>query len=463
MRENWKYRLKRTFDNRFAMTAVLFLAIMVWGCAVVLSTLAAGPACKGFETALELVKTDPTAPGRVLQAASTDLAAPAPAPDYAKTAAAQTSAAEQAVTRALEDDHSLIQLYGLYQSLAGRTVIEDTADPLYAVIKRPDGTLTFTGQGDPDPKAQAAELKRLELELEERGCRLLYLQAPPKVDAEDDGLPVGVEDTSNTCADRLLVQLEALGVNYMDFRQTLKRAGGDWSHWFYATDHHWTQEAAFVCFQELCQKLEAEYTQTLPVSHGSKTVPITIPARLTDPDSYTTTVLPRFFLGSHGQRVGSFYGGVDDFAIHAPNFPTLLHYDTGDGHRYGDAQDTILFSEQTQKRDWFGASPYACFGGSGSITYVTNYYNPQGPRILLIGDSFAGAISPYLVLSSSQLTTVDPRGFSGDLLAYVDWLHPDVVLVLYSSGMVRSETYFRLLSQPQPSKADVLLPKKEQS
>lgn len=459
METNWKYALKRRFGNRFAMTAVLFLAVMLWGSAVVFASLASGPACAGFETEFDGVKTDPCLPSRALQAAATDLHGPVPAPDYAKAVSAQTAAAEQAITKALEADHSLIQLYGLYQNLAGRTVIEDTAEPQYAVVKLPDGALTFTGQGDPDARAQAAELKRLELALEERDCRLLYLQAPSKVDPDADTLPAGVEDTSNACMDRLLVQLEALDIDYMDFRQTLKANGGDWSHWFYATDHHWTQEAAFLCFQELCQKLEAEYTQTLHASYGGKTVPITIPQRYTDPGSYSSATLSGFFLGSQGKRVGSLYGGTDDFLLHTPKFPTLMRYDSAfSDQRYGDAQETVLFPDRVARRNWFDATPYEYYaGGDSPVAQLTNYYNPQGPRILVIRDSYACAMTPYLSLISSQLTTIDPRTFSGDLLSYVDWLRPDVVLVLYSSGPTRGEESYRLLSQHQPSKADILL------
>ncbi len=457
-----KYRLHRLFGNRFAWTAALFLAITLWGSVTVLfGVLDAHTSCAGYrapDARVLRVKSDPTAPTRTLAGApaADDLDAPAETTPWSRQISAKTAAAEDAVTSALERDHSLIELFGLYQNAVGRTVVEDPAQSQYAVVKLPDGSLTFTGEGNPDPQAQAAELKRLQLALAERDISLLYLQAPSKLEPGADVLPTGIDDPSNACADALLAALDDKGIDYLDFRETLKDAGGAWTGWFYRTDHHWTQAAAFRAFQELCEKLE-DYDQTVTVSWGTKRRRIEIPERYTDPASYVSATLPDFFLGSQGKRVGSLYAGTDDFVLHTPRFPTLMHYSaSGDGERWGDAAETVIFPERVEQQNWFDATPYTYYaGGDYPIAFLTNFYNPQGPRILLIRDSFAGAMTPYLAAVSSQLTTVDPRSFSGDLMSYVDWLHPDVVLVLYSSGMVRGEEHYRLLSQPAgPSKAD---------
>lgn len=464
-----RYKLKHALSNRYALTAVLFLAITLWGTVTVaLGVLDQRTACAGYKVPFArtaMVKSDPTSPERPPRtAAVTTLDAPGDAASWPRRLSAATAEAERAVTKALEEDHSLIQLYGLYQRLVDRTVVEDPADSQYAVMKLPDGTLTFAGQGEPDPKAQAAELKRLQTALAQQDVSLLYLQAPSKQEPGTNRLPTGVEDSSNRCADALLAELEAMGVDHIDFRKTLQQAGGDWSHWFYTTDHHWTQEAAFLCFGQVCEKL-AGYTQTLSVSWGSKTRPISIPAQYTDPASYATATLPRFFLGSHGKRVGFLYGGADDFLLHTPKFPTLLHYSAGsDGQRYGALEDTVLFPQRVETRRWFDATPYEYYaGGDYPVASVDNYYAPDGPRILLIRDSYANAMTPYLSLVSSHLTTIDPRHFSGDLLEYIHYDRPDVVLILYSSGMVREETYYRLLAQPTPSKGDALMWKEDET
>lgn len=462
---NWKYRLKYALGNRYALTAVLFLLITLWGSVTaLLGEIDLRTACKGYEVpygAKAPAKTDPTVPDRTLDTvAATALDLPTPTTPWPRQLSAQADRAEARVTKALENDHSLIQLFGAYQDFSERTVVEDTADPQYTVVRLPDGSLTFVGQDEKvRADAQAAQLLRLQTALEERDISLLYIQAPSKLDPEDTRLPYGVTDPSNGCADRLLAALEEHGVDALDLRRTLKDAGGAWEDWFYRTDHHWTTEAAFTCFQDIVQKLEG-YEQTVKVGLGTKRQAIHIPARYTDPASYRQEVLPGYFLGSQGKRVGSLYAGVDDFTLWAPSFPTLLHYAvSADLDRFGGLEDTLLFSQRVETRDFFGANPYTYYsGGDYPIARITNYYNPQGPRVLLIRDSFACPVTPFLALCASELTTIDPRTYSGDLLRYIDAAKPDVVLILYSSGMVRSDTYYRLLPQtPAPSKSDVLM------
>lgn len=459
---NWKYKLKHAFANRYAMTAVLFLLITLWGSlTATLGMLERGSACEGYIRPKEalLVKADPAVPGREMVCAAADLAAaPAPVAPWPRQIAEKTTAAETAVTGAMKEDHTLIEVFGAYQSLTGRTMVEDAAQSEYAVAKLPDGSLTFLGEGDPDPWVQASELKRLQTALDERDIGLLYLQAPSKLEPGEDVLPYGLDDPSNDCADRLLAALSEAGVDSLDLRQVLAEAGGDWTDWFYKTDHHWNQEAAFLSFQALARELE-HYGQTVNVGLGTKRRGIAIEGRYTDCDSYDKTTLPRFFLGSQGKRVGSLYAGVDDFVLWTPNFPTLLHYAgaTG-GDRYGDMAETVLFAQRVEERDFYNANPYSYYsGGDYAFAQATNYYNPEGPRVMLIRDSYAGALTPYLALACSQLTTIDPRHFTGDLLSTVEWVRPDVVVVLYSSGMVRQEEPYRLLAQPSaPSKGDSL-------
>lgn len=457
---DWKYRIKRLFANRFGISAALFLLVLVLGAfSAVFGVLRDASACAGFKRP-EFSKQDPslpraTAPLPVRTAAT--LNAPAPVDSWPDRLSQQAAAAETAVQNALTNQHFLIHLYGGYQRLTGRTVIEDSADPTYSVVRLDNGLLNFSTDDVTDPEAQAATLKRLGHALDQRGISLLYLQAPGKPEPGREGLPYGVDDTANQNADDLLAALEQGGVDFIDFRQTLRDAGGDWADWFYTTDHHWNQEGAFTAFQALCDKLE-DYDQTVPVSRGTKRRAISIDPKWTDRDSYRVTTLPNLFLGSQGKRVGSLYAGQDDFALWVPKLPTLLRYDATNPPSHGDAEDTVLFPQRLEEEDPFIANPYTYYaGGDYGVSRIKNYYNPTGPRILLVRDSFACALTPYLAYVASEVITVDPRYFSGDFLSYVDWTTPDVVLVMYAPGTLRSADSFSFLAQSAaPSKGDAL-------
>lgn len=457
---NWKRKCVRFFTNRFSLSAVLFLLVITVGAfSSLLGVLDGKTACSGF-TRPTLVKTDPTRPHDALTAptfSARALNAPAPVSSWSDRVTQKTAAAENAVQTALTDQHLLIQLYGGFQSFTDRTVVEDTADPDYSVSRLDNGSLTFTTAGTPSATSQAAFLKRLQFALDDRGIPLLYLQAPSKVGGGNDDLPYGVTDTSNQNADALLPLLDEAGIDYLDFRQTLRDAGGSWAEWFYATDHHWNQEAAFTAFQALCGKLE-DYDQTITVSRGAKRRPITIDEKWAQRETYDITTLSDRFLGSQGKRVGSLYAGMDDFDLWVPKCPTLLRYDATTPAAHGDAGETVLFPVRLEEPDPFKGNPYTYYaGGDYGFTRVTNYYNPQGPKVLLVRDSFACAITPYLAYSCSELSILDPRYFQGNFLQYVDWVDPDVVLVMYAPGTLRTEAAFSFLAQPTPpSKGDVL-------
>lgn len=456
----WQRKLYRFLTNRFALSAVLFLLVITVGAfSALFGVVDSKTACAGYALPT-LVKADPTRPhGQPVAAplAARALNTPAPVASWAERVTKKTAAAESAVQTALTDQHTLIQLYGAFQAFTDRTVVEDTADPTYSVVRLDSGTLAFTVDSASRPAAQAATLKRLQHALDTRNISLLYLQAPAKMAPGNDVLPYGVADSGNQNADALLRLLEEKDIDCLDFRQTLLDAGGDWPDWFYTTDHHWNQEAAFTAFRALCGKL-TDYDQTSTVSRGTKRRPITIDEKWTQRESYDITTVPSSFLGSQGKRVGSFYAGLDDFDLWTPKYPTLLRYTATNPASHGGAEDTVLFPVRLEETDPFKGNLYTYYaGGDYGYTTITNYYNPQGPRILLVRDSYACAITPYLAYSCSELIIIDPRYFHGNFLQQVDWTAPDVVLVMYSPGTLRTDTAFSFLSQPDPpSKSDAL-------
>lgn len=456
-RPKWSYQFKRLFANRFGMTAAAFCLILLAGGLVSLfGSLGVRSACGGYSRLPAYAKGDPTAPSRRLEAPSTTLEGEAPVISVDAQLAEKTAKAEATVNKALEENRLLVQLYGGFQALTGRTVVEDTADPRYSVVKLPDDSLTFVNDEENVPEHQAAELKRLQLTLEDEDISLLYVQAPTKLEPGKTELPAGVNDTANASADALLEALAEKKIDTLDLRKTFAQTGENWRDYFYTTDHHWNQRGAFLAFQTVAGALE-NYSETKPVSKGTKRQRISIDDKYLDRENYDITTLEDYFLGSQGKRVGSLYAGAEDFELWKPKFPTLLTY-SARKEGYGNAEKSVLFPERVEKLDWFKENPYTYYsGGDYAAARIKNYYNPQGPKVLVIRESFACAVTPYLAYACSEVTTVDYRYFTGDLLSYIRWVKPDVVVVLYSAGTTRTEEPFRLLTQPTaPGKGEVL-------
>ena len=345
------------------------------------------------------------------------------------------AAADATANSALDQDHLFIQLYGGVQALSDRTVIEDV-DPRYSVVKLADGTLTFVNSQPQDVTGHGRAVARLSLALEERDIPLLYVQAPQKLQPQDSRLPAGVNDYGDHYADQVLSVLKEQGVATLDLREAFIATGREWSSFFFRTDHHWTPEAAFLANQVLSARLEEKYGWDFPHQN-------------TDPDSFQRVTLSDWFLGSQGKRVGSLYGGVDDIEIWIPQFETDFTYlvPIYDMERTGPFEESLLFPERVEELDWFGGNPYTLYsGGDYPMGRIYNHTNEQGPRILLLRDSYACVLTPFLALNCSELITIDLRYFGDDLLAYVDWLEPDLVLVIYTAGSTAIEELFSFFS-----------------
>ena len=352
--------------------------------------------------------------------------------------------ADAAANSALDKGHLFIQLYGGVQALSDRTVVEDV-DPQYSVVKLTDGTVTFLNPEPQDVTGNGRAVVRLGEALEKREIPLLYVQAPQKLQADDSRLPVGVTDYGNDYADQLLGVLEENGVATLDLREVLADTGRDWSSFFFRTDHHWTPEAAFIAHQALAEVLEADYG-------------FTIPAENTDAGAFTRTTLSDWFLGSQGKRVGSLYAGVDDIEIWRPNFPTEFTYSIPiyDTERTGPFETSLLFPERIEEKDFFNGNPYTLYaGGDYPMARIYNLLAPDRPRVMLLRDSYACVLTPFLALDCGELITIDLRYFNDDLLTYVDWLEPDLVIVMYTAGSAALDQLFHFFpgDTPQPQYA----------
>lgn len=424
-------------ERRPYIGAVLFLGAIFTGAALLLGGAASqGPELSGMrlpERKALITRSGDGRPAPRQRGAAVE-ARREPLLDRAQAA---ISAADPAANGLLDQAHWFIQLYGGVQALSDRTVVEDP-DPRYSVVKLSDGTLTFVNSEPLDVSDHGKAVARLAGVLDQRDIPLLYVQAPQKLEQDDPRLPQGVTDYGNDYADQLLDMLEEHGVDHLDLRETLAQAGGEWRDWFFRTDHHWTPEAAFTAHQTLSDVLRRDYGFHIASHH-------------TDPRFFRQVTYEDFFLGSQGKRVGTLYGGVDDITLWKPTYSTDFTYSVPiyEIERTGAFDKSLLFPERVEERDYFGGNPYTLYaGGDYPLARIYNHMEPDGKRVMLLRDSYACAITPFLALDCGELITVDLRYFSDDLLTYVDWLKPDMVVVMYTAGSVGLDPLFDFFHKP---------------
>lgn len=350
--------------------------------------------------------------------------------------------AEPGLNALLDREHTFIELYGGIQQLTGRRMVEDV-DPQYTVVRLDDHSLTFA---NPDGQAEDVTVRAEEmvefarLVEEEYDIPLLYVQAPSKTDVSP--LPNGVEDAAGREADQFLALLEKYDVATLDLRPVFRKAADsgeyDEDPLFFTTDHHWTPTGAFLGYRTLCERLAKDYR-------------FKIDKKLTDPDSFHRYTFEDIFLGSQGRRVGSLYAGLDDLDLWSPTVPTDFTYTVPivGIEREGPFIISLLFPERLAQQGYYDTNPYTIYSGDDYLlARAVNRNNPQGKRILILRDSFGCALTPFLSLISSECMAIDPRNFNGNqetMMEYLDWLEPDILIVMNTTGSIKVDELFPYL------------------
>lgn len=277
--------------------------------------------------------------------------------------------------------------------------------------------------------SNAANLGRLNRALIERGIPLLYVATPFKVSPLDPELPVGVTDSTNKNMDILLEHVRAEGVPCLDLREAFNQGGVDPYSYFYRTDHHWNTRGGFYAYTQLVPQLEAMMNTKVDPS-------------LMDLSSYTITIYPNWHLGSYGQRTGQFFAGVDDFELIEPNFDTQIdRYDDFDYDCSGSFRDVVVDTAPLQKRDLTQRLTYDSTLGT-SLRHFYNENAASDKKILVIGDSMAKAVNPFLILSFREVYTIDgynPGFLTESLLAQYQ---PDLVMIMQYATLMYDPSYF---------------------
>lgn len=364
------------------------------------------------------------------------------------------SSAQPALNELLDREHTFIQLYGGVQNLTGRRVIEDM-DPQYTVVKLTDHLLTFA-----DMNAQQIDMTGRAEEMVEFARRvkreyrvpLLYVQAPSKLDMAQ--LPAGIPDYSDAEADQFLSILEDNRIDTLDLRPAFRAAAEKdplaVEEHFFHTDHHWTPAGAFLGYQTLCEKLKKDYR-------------FEIKKEWVDSRQFDRYVFKDAFLGSQGRRVGSLYVGLDDFEIWSPKFATDFTYvvPLSGVKREGPFSSSLLFPERLSETGYYETNQYTIYaGGDYLLSRSYNEKNPDGKRILILRDSFGCALTPFLSIVSGEVMAMDPRQFNGGadtMLDFVDWLKPDLIIVMNSTGSLEVDKLFPYL----PSAYEAIQAEKE--
>ncbi len=217
----------------------------------------------------------------------------------------------------------------------------------------------------------------------------------------DDGSVL--RETAKICSD---------SVTYIDL---LNSFSGEDS--FYKTDHHWTTYGAYQGYQTIGTAMRGTYTiskdKLLQVSD----------------DFYGTTW--------SASGAGWIKPDCIDIMVLGNDYKVT-------SYRTGTAEEALLYdSSFLEKKD-----QYAMFlGGNQPLCVIKNDTAASKEKLLLIRDSFADSLAPFLAQDYEEVHLLDLRYYKGSVLSYIEENDIDSVLVLYSDAEFISDSNLFLMTQ----------------
>ncbi len=157
---------------------------------------------------------------------------------------------------------------------------------------------------------------------------------------------------------------------------------------YFKTDHHWNMQGAYIGYKALIQAM------------GKPIVPLS---------EYTVRTAQQPFYGTLFSK--AVFGGQqpDIFSYPVWNGMDAVTVQIGSNQSHG-----IYKTEFLNRKDKY--SVY--FGGNPAVAVIRNPSAPGG-KLLLMKDSFANSMIPYLCRNFSEIHMIDLRYFNQDLDQYI--------------------------------------------
>lgn len=227
-----------------------------------------------------------------------------------------------------------------------------------------------------------------------KSLKVSMMLVPNKVDIYSHLMPKNAPVDSQTDYIKGVASMLSNKIRMVDVKQAFNRMKNN-EQLYYKTDHHWTTDGAFHAYSELCKTLNIQPSNE---------------------HNFNRSQASDSFRGSLYYKTGAEIGKPEDIYLYLPqdNAPVIA--------KYYDTKKKVPSLYDSSKLS--GRDQYEVFTG-GNHTQIKIRTNVETDRkLLLIKDSYANAMIPFLATTFSEINVVDMRYFTGSLS---DVIHNNVV------------------------------------
>jgi hypothetical protein len=217
----------------------------------------------------------------------------------------------------------------------------------------------------------------------------------------------------NSVYNKLLPDVKTISI--YDILQTNRE-----NYIYYRTDHHWTTEGAFLAYNQMGKRLGFTPLglESFDIEHASND-----------------------FYGSLYSKV--LYNGIEPDTVDIYHSNTNVNVtDVEVTTEFGKEPvlfESVYFREYLNKKD-----KYPVFLGDNQ-PLVTIHSSSKGGKLLVIKDSYANCLIPFLTEHYSSITALDMRYIGVSLDEVIDPESYDQILILYNVSSFNNDVHLRKL------------------
>ncbi len=235
-----------------------------------------------------------------------------------------------------------------------------------------------------------------------------FCLVPNAISVETDKLPPAtLTDDQNLYMDDMADAFRAFGT-FVDLRDVFS-ANKKQTRLYYSTDHHWTTDAAYIAWQELHEIMGLNSTL-----------------------SYTSGVVCNDFSGSLLSASGFPATEYDTIKIYIPDEDPLYTV------TYDNAQKMTASVYSPEHAE--GDDPYQVFFGGNHPKITIRTATDTDRKLLVLKDSYANCLLPFLISDFSQITVIDARYYYDDIDMEMQSMEYTDVLFLYNVNTLSEDS-----------------------
>lgn len=316
----------------------------------------------------------------------------------------------------------IVELAKIYENTINWNLISVTDDETPIEIEENNWT---TIKGKKDYTQLAYSLIEFDKYLKQEGVNLLYVQAPLKIDEiSSENINTIYKDYSRENIEQFINIVKENDVETLDLYQEMKNDNINFLSAYFKTDHHWLPETGVWAAGKIVKRM-------------NEVLNMNIDSNLYNKNIYNIETYENSSLGSFGRKVTLVKANKENFDIVTPNFDNNLTVKIPDLQydKTGTLRETFIDIKKVNLKNPYDDSPYSAYGyGDHALIDIKNNNINSGDNILILKDSFANVVTPYLSLGTSHIFEVDKRYFNGSIKDFIKKNDVNKVIILYYPG-----------------------------